>query len=152
MERATYFQGIGEEPHWQRERSRKRWCKVTRTSERAEDSRSTLEFRENCKHNTKPTHTSHSRTRDFFVEWLKTLVIESIGIVVSLKKVTLYMLHSMSDAPPFVVSFTLEHHLTFHMHSSPTLYPTIYQTFIDVYFTLRFILRRSIKCVFRSPG
>ena len=52
----------------------------------------------------------------------------------------------------FVVSFTLEHYLTFHMHSSPTFCPTIYQTFIDDYFTLRFILRRSIECVFRSPG
>ena len=38
------------------------------------------------------------------------------------------------------------------MHSNPTFYPTIYRTFIDVYFTWRFILRRSIECVFRSPG
>ena len=51
-----------------------------------------------------------------------------------------------------VVSFTLEHYLTFHMHSSPTFYPTIYQTFIDVYFTRISTLRRSIECVFRFSG
>ena len=45
MERATYFQGKGEEPHWQRERGRNIWCKMIRTSERAEDSRSVLELR-----------------------------------------------------------------------------------------------------------
>ena len=44
---------------------------------------------EGCKHYTKPTHTSHSRTRDFFLAWLKTWVIESTGIVVSLRKVVL---------------------------------------------------------------
>ena len=65
--------------------------------------------------------------------------------------------HSLHQAQhvgrtPVVVSFTLEHYLTFHMHFSPIFYQTIYQTFIDVYFTRRFILRRSIKCVFRSPG
>ena len=37
-----------------------------------------------------------------------------------------------------VVSFTLEHSLTFHMHSSPTFYPTIYQTFFVVIFTRGF--------------
>ena len=47
MEIATYFQGKGEEPHWQRERSRKTWCKVMRTREHAEDPRSVLELREN---------------------------------------------------------------------------------------------------------
>ena len=47
MERATYFQGKGEEPQWHRERSMKGWCKVIRTSESAEDSRSVLELQEN---------------------------------------------------------------------------------------------------------
>ena len=37
-----------------------------------------------------------------------------------------------------VVSFTLEHYLTFHMHSSPTFNSTVYQTFTDVFFTRRF--------------
>ena len=36
-----------------------------------------------------------------------------------------------------VVSFTLEQHLIFHIHSSPTFYPTIYPTFIAVHFTWR---------------
>ena len=35
------------EPQWLRERSRKIWCKVIRTSERAEDSWSVLELLEN---------------------------------------------------------------------------------------------------------
>ena len=52
-----------------------------------------------CKHYTKPTHTSHSRTRDFFFAWLKTSVIESIEIVVSRKTVILHIYHSMSHAP-----------------------------------------------------
>ena len=32
-----------------------------------------------------------------------------------------------------VVSFTIEHYFTSHMHANPTFYPTIYQTFISVY-------------------
>ena len=51
-----------------------------------------------------------------------------------------------------VVSFTLEHHFTFRMHSSPTSYPTIYPTFVAVHFTWRYTLRGSIECVFRPPG
>ena len=51
-----------------------------------------------------------------------------------------------------VVSFTLEHYLTSHVHSSPTFFPTIYQTFVAVHFTRRFTLRGSIECVFRPPG
>ena len=47
-----------------------------------------------------------------------------------------------------VVSFTLEHYFTFHLHSNPTFW----QTFIDVNFTRRFTLRRSIESVFRPPG
>ena len=31
-----------------------------------------LKATEGCNHYTKPTHTSHSRTRDFFLAWLKT--------------------------------------------------------------------------------
>ena len=41
----------------------------------------------------------------------------------------------MSHAPSFFVSFTLEHYLIFHMHSSPTFNPTICQTFIAVHCT-----------------
>ena len=41
-----------------------------------------------CKHYTKPTRTSHSRTRDSF-SWLKTRVIDTTGIVVSHKTVVL---------------------------------------------------------------
>ena len=51
-----------------------------------------------------------------------------------------------------VVSFTLEHYLAFHMHSSPTFYPTIHPTFVAAHFTRRFILRGSIESVFRLPG
>ena len=47
MESVTYFQWTGEEAHWQRERSKNMWCKVTKTSERAEDPRPVLESREN---------------------------------------------------------------------------------------------------------
>ena len=47
MERATHFQGKGEESQWRRERSRKKWRKVIRTSERTEDPGSVLELREN---------------------------------------------------------------------------------------------------------
>ena len=43
-----------------------------------------------------------------------------------------------------VVSFTLEHNFTFHMHSNPTFDSTINQTFTDVIFTRGFTLRRSI--------
>ena len=51
-----------------------------------------------------------------------------------------------------VVSFTIEHYLTFHLHSSPTFHSTTYLTFTDVIFTRGFTPRRSIKCVFRSCG
>ena len=51
-----------------------------------------------------------------------------------------------------VVSFTLEHCFTFHMHSSPTFYPTIYPTFVAVHFTWRYTLRGSTECVFRLPS
>ena len=51
-----------------------------------------------------------------------------------------------------VVSFTLEHYLTFHVHSSPTFCPTIYQTFVAVHFTRRFSLRGYTECVFRLPA
>ena len=51
-----------------------------------------------------------------------------------------------------VVSFTLEHHLTFHLHSNPTFYSTIHQTCIVVIFTQGFSLCRSIESVFRSYG
>ena len=69
MESATYFLAKGEEPHWQRERSMKRWCNVMRTSERAEDPRPVLELRENmssikgflCK----ATAATESRTIEF---------------------------------------------------------------------------------------
>ena len=43
-----------------------------------------------------------------------------------------------------VVSFAIEHYLTFHsfhLHSSPTFCTTIYQTSTDVIFTLGFSLR-----------
>ena len=51
-----------------------------------------------------------------------------------------------------VVSFTLEHYFTFHLHSSPTFHSTIYQTSIDAIFSWRLYLRRSIECVCRSLG
>ena len=41
------FRGKGEEPRWQRRRSRNRWCKVIRTSDRAEDPRLVVGLREN---------------------------------------------------------------------------------------------------------
>ena len=44
-----------------------------------------------------------------------------------------------------VVSFTLEHYTSFHMHSSPSFYPTIYQTSVAVHFTRRCTLRGSVE-------
>ena len=98
----------------------------------------------NC---TQPTHTSHSRTRYFFLAWLKTWVIES-GIVVWQDRHSSYRAQYVTRAF-VVVPFTLEHYFTFHMRSNPT----IHHTFIDVFVTRGFILRRSsIECVFPSSG
>ena len=78
-------------------------------------------------------------------------VIDSTGFVVSRK-------NSRSSHPAqhvaralVVVSFTLEHYLTFHMHFSPTFYPTIYQTFIDVHFTRRFYPAQNHRMCLSAP-
>ena len=101
-----------------------------------------------CKHYTKPTHTSHSRTRDLFSRGSRLESIES-GIVVSHKIVFLHFKHCMSHAPSLLFPGH-EHYFTFHMDFVPNLLPDHLPDFIVIYFTQRSVLRRSIECVFRS--
>ena len=101
------------------------------------------------KHYTKPTHTSHSRTRVFFSRGSR---LESSSPQESLSRKSFSHLAQHVAHALVVVSFTLEHYLTFHVHSNPTFYPTINPTFVAVHFTRRFTLRGSIECVFRPPG
>ena len=103
-----------------------------------------------CKHCTKPTHTSHSRTRDFsrLAQDLSHRVNRNLCVSQNSRSSHL----AQHVARGFVVvSFTLERCFTFHMHSIPTSFPT-YPTFVAVHFTRRFTLRGSIECVFRPPG
>ena len=102
---------------------------------------------EGCKHYTKHMHTSHSRTRDFFSRGSR---LESSSQQESLCLSEKSFSHQAQHVARalVVVSLTLEHYLTFHMHSRPTFYPT----FVAVHFTRRFTLRGSIECVFRLPG
>ena len=101
-----------------------------------------------CEDHTKPTHTSHSRTRDFFSRGSR---LESSSQQESLCLAEQSFSHLAQHVARalVVVSFTLEHYLTFHTHSSPTFYPTVCPTFVAVHFTRRFTLRGSIECVFR---
>ena len=80
-----------------------------------------------CKHCTKPTHTSHSRTRD-----VSRLAQDLCHRVDRIRSVSHKASRSSHPAQHLaralvVVSCTLEHYLTFHMRSSPTCYPTICQ-------------------------
>ena len=86
-----------------------------------------------CKHYTTPTRASHSRTR-FFSRLAQDLSHRVRNRCVSQNSHSSHLAQHVTRAL-VVVAFTLEHHLTFHLHSNPTLYPTIYQTFIDVFFT-----------------
>ena len=88
-----------------------------------------------CQHYTKPTHTSHSCTRDFS-RLAQDLSHRVRNHCVSQNSHSSHQAQHVARAL-VVVSFTLEHYLTFHMYSSPIFYPTIYQTFVDVYFTCR---------------
>ena len=86
-----------------------------------------------CKHHTPPTHMSLSRTRDF--SRLAQDVSHRVRIhSVSRNSQSSHLAQHVTRAL-VVISFTNERYLTFHMHSSPTLYPTIYETFIVVIFT-----------------
>ena len=100
-----------------------------------------------CKHYTKPTHTSHSRTRDF------SRVAQDLSHRGNRNRCVSQNSHSSPVAQHVartlvVVSFALELYLASYVHSSPT----IYQTFVAVHLTRRFTLRGSIECVFRHPG
>ena len=92
-----------------------------------------------CTHYTKPTHTSHP------VDVIYSRVAQDLSHRVHRNRCVSPHLAQHVARALVVVSFTLEHDLTFHMHSSPTCYPTIFQTLIDVYFTLRFIHRMSLS-------
>ena len=99
-----------------------------------------------CKHYTKPTHTSHSRTRDF------SRVAQELSHRVHKNRCVSQHSHSSHLAQHVarafvVVSFTLQHYFTFHMHSSPTIYPS----FVAVHFTRRFTLRGSIELCLSVP-
>ena len=95
-----------------------------------------------------PTHTSHSRTRDFsrVAQDLRHRV--NRNCCVSQNSSSSHLAQHVSHAL-VVASVTLEHYLTLHMHSSPTFHPTIYPTFVAVHFTRRCTLRGSVECVFR---
>ena len=103
-----------------------------------------------CKHNTKPTQTSQSRTR-YFSRLAQDLSHRVRNRCVSQNSRSSHPAQHVARAV-VVVTFTFEHYFTFHMNPYATFFRTFHPTFIDVYFTLRFILHRSIECVFRSSG
>ena len=102
-----------------------------------------------CKHYTKPTHTSHSRTRDFS-RWAQDLshhVNRNNGVSQNCRS---HMSHSMSHTPSLLVPS----HLSTSSFCTcspfrPSIRPSTRPSLLS---TRRFTMGGSIECVFRPPG
>ena len=91
-----------------------------------------------CKHYTQPTHASHARTRDCFSRGSRLMSSSQVWCVSHKNSHSSHLAQHVARAL-VVVSFTIEHHLTFDLHSRPTFYSTINQTLTDVIFARRFL-------------
>ena len=129
---------------------------VHRTVSRLQGPRVSLTYRwitqhvASCPPTGAPTHMSHFRTRDF------SRVAQDLNHRANRNRCVSQNCHSAHQAQHVaralvVVSFTLEHYLTFHMHAYPTFYSTVNQTFIDVIFTRGFFLALIHRMCLSDP-